>query len=343
MNDERLRALLRDAPIPDAAEAEERGLRVVRAAFDERPPPPRRPRLGRLAIALAAGLLLCGLVLSPAGAEVRDWIGDVFEPGIRDAEPALTDLPGGGRLLVESASGPWLVQADGSQRLLGDYEEATWSPRGRFVVVTNGRQLTAVERDGDPHWSLAAPQPISEARWSPSPGYRVAYLSGDQLRVVAGDGSGDRLLKPRVAPIAPAWRPGRRHVLAFAKTRSDLRVVDADSGRQLDAYRTPDPITAIEWSANGDLILVLEHAVTLLDSTLVVVDRWDAAPIDRLLTAAPAPDDGSSSPRSSSAVLARQVAQRGPADLKVRFRAPAYGLDLLGSGVVDGSRLLAQR
>ena len=36
---------------------------------------------------------LAALVLSPAGAEVRDWISDTIDPGVRNAEPALTSLP----------------------------------------------------------------------------------------------------------------------------------------------------------------------------------------------------------------------------------------------------------
>src|SRR6185437_7031143 len=114
-------------------------------------------------------------------------------PGVERAEPALTRLPGGGDLLVQSPHGPWLVHADGSRRLLGDYDQATWSPRGLFVAAAGGRQLTAVEPHGDPHWSISSPARISSPRWAPS-GYRVAYLSGRSLRVVAGDGTGDRLL-----------------------------------------------------------------------------------------------------------------------------------------------------
>jgi hypothetical protein len=290
VNEDRLRELLRDAPVPDAAEAKQRGWRVVRGAFEQRtPPPPRRPRAGRLAIALAAGLVLCALVLSPAGAGVRDWIGDVFEPGVKDAEPALTGLPGGGRLLVQSAEGPWVVQADGARRLLGAYEDAGWSPRGLFVVAAEGRTLTALEPDGDPRWSISGAAPISAPRWSPS-GFRVAYLAGRSLRVIAGDGSGDRLLARRVAPVTPAWRSGAGHVLAYARTPNDLRVVDVDRDRLLREYRTPHGIEAIDWSQSGTLLLTSERSVTLLDRRLSAVDTWRAPPVDRLVAAAPAPD-----------------------------------------------------
>jgi len=184
MNDDRLRLLLRETPVPGAGEAECRGLRVVSRAYDERRPAPR-PLLPRLALALAAAALLAAVVLSPAGAAVRDWIGDVFAAGVPNAEPALTDVPGGGRLLVNSPQGPWVVQPDGSRRLLGRYSDASWSPHGLFVAAAARDTLSAVEPDGTPRWSISAKGRVSDPRWSPS-GFRIAYRAGHALRVVAG-------------------------------------------------------------------------------------------------------------------------------------------------------------
>ena len=125
-----------------------RGWRVVHGAFEARHPVHVRPRLSRLAIALALGLLIAGIALSPAGAKVADVVHDVVEPGSDNAQPALTSLPASGRLLVSSPQGPWIVDQDGSQRLLGAYQEAAWSPSGMFAAVTRGRQLTAVDPVG---------------------------------------------------------------------------------------------------------------------------------------------------------------------------------------------------
>ena len=162
--------------------------------------------LPRLAIALAAMALLAGLILSPAGAAVREWIDDAFTDGVPNAEPSLTELPGGGRLLVRSAEGPWVVQADGSRRLLGRYREATWSPHGLFVGASAGRTLSALEPDGTPRWSISAGSAIENPRWSPS-GFRIAYRAGRDLRVVDADGTGDRSVDAGVAPFP---RPGSR-------------------------------------------------------------------------------------------------------------------------------------
>ena len=75
-----------------SARPQERGWRVVRAAFEARAPAFRaRLRLSRLAIALAVGLLIAAIALSPAGAKVADLVHDVVQPGAAE-RPAGADL-----------------------------------------------------------------------------------------------------------------------------------------------------------------------------------------------------------------------------------------------------------
>jgi dipeptidyl aminopeptidase/acylaminoacyl peptidase len=271
VNEDRLRELLRDRPIPDEDAAEDRAWRVVRAAFDERERAPASTvprRRARLALALAAAIVLAAaLALTPAGAKVGDLIGDVVDPGHQRAEPALTKLPTDGRLLVESASGPWIVQPDGSKRLLGEYDDAAWSPSGLFVAVTRGRELIAVVGDpnrvGEPagtvRWSLGGPRRVSHPAWTgPSVASRIAYLSGDSLRIVAGDGTDDRQLDDRVANTPPAWRPGHRHLLTYVDRDGRVRLVDTDSGRELWASgRFATDVESLSWSPDGGRLLVL--------------------------------------------------------------------------------------
>lgn len=260
MNEARLRELLREVAVPGEERAEQRGLALVEAAFAERAAeagaqgaaPRRRPvSLPRLAIALALVTLLAALLLSPAGANVRDWVGEVFTSAPKPG-PGLAEIPGGGRLLVESAEGPWVVQPDGSRRLLGAYREATWSPRGLFVAAVAGDTLTAVEPDGTPRWSLSGGGPVADPRWSPS-GYRIAYRSGGQLRVTAADGTGDRLIDGGVAPVAPTWAPSGLHQLAYVDAGGELRLADTESGRSVGAGIAPPGLIALEWA--GDWIL----------------------------------------------------------------------------------------
>ena len=255
MNEPRLKARLEGVQVPEAAEAERRGLLVVSGAFEERAPQPRS-RLPRLAVAIAAVTLLAAVALTPAGAAVRDWIDEVFTAGVPNPEPALTEVPGGGHLLVGNPEGAWVVQPDGSRRLLGRYGDATWSPRGLFVAAVEGRTLSAIEPTGAVHWTLSAPAPVSDPRWAPS-GVRIAYRADRSLRVVVGDGTGDRLLAGTVAPVAPAWWPLGPHLLAYVDAEHRARIVNADSRERLGSAALPPDVEEIAWSADGALLLAI--------------------------------------------------------------------------------------
>ncbi|HUB98335.1 MAG TPA: hypothetical protein VMS11_00770 [Solirubrobacterales bacterium] len=266
MNEPKLRELLCEVPVPGAEEAERRGLAVVAAAFAERQAAgidgaggrrrAARARTSprRLALALALAALAAALILSPAGASVRHWVGDVFSENVPKARPGLGRTPGGGRLLVTSAAGPWVVQPDGSRRLLGDYEEATWSPRGLFVAAVSGRTLSAVEPDGTPHWSLTAPGRVSDPRWSPSR-FRIAYRAGSQLRVAFADGSSDRAIAAGAAAVAPAWMPLGVAELAYVDRQGRLRIAESETGRGLASAAALPGIDEIEWGGRGEVLL----------------------------------------------------------------------------------------
>lgn len=268
MRTTQLRDRLREAPIPDEHEARERGWRVVRAAYAERQPAPQPARI-RVRVAVVAGLaaLALALVLTPAGAKVLDFVRDVVHPSARQAKP-LTSLPTSGSLLVDSPPGPWVVQEDGSQRLLGDYRQAEWSPHGYYVAVTSDHQLSAVEPDGAVHWSLNRADP-RDPRWVPDTGYRIAYRTGSSMRVVAGNGVDDHVLDPSVAKTAPAWRPvplarakasegeAGANVVAVAQPDGSIEMIDADT---LTVYwRTaPGPVPSdLAWSADASRLVAL--------------------------------------------------------------------------------------
>lgn len=262
MSDRRLEELM-SRPAPDEREASARSYEVARAAFEQRPPAPARPRLGAVPAMVTVALIAVAvaLALTPAGGAVADLIreglGESVE-GERPAEPALTALPSGGELLVVSRQGPWVVHSDGSQRLLGRFDDASWSPSGVHVVVSRGRQLSALTPTGEPRWSLARRSPVSGARWSPDPGWRVAYLSGDSLRVVGGDSAYDRLEARNVASTPPAWRPIALEVgeeaqpLAYADRGGRVEVIDLDRGRSFWRSGPGERPIQLEWSSDGE-------------------------------------------------------------------------------------------
>jgi hypothetical protein len=86
----------------------------------------------------------------------------------------------------------------------------------------------ALTPDGAVRWTLARPD-VRLPRWGGTRAdTRIAYFSGGRLRVVGGDGKGDRLVDADAALRAPEWRPG--HVLVYARRGGGVRAVDVDTG-----------------------------------------------------------------------------------------------------------------
>jgi len=248
----RLRDELRSAAPPRAGEAERRAWHVVRAAHAERSPARVVHRGRRLALAAVAAALLAVVALSPAGAKVGDWIGDVVDSGPKSTRSALGPLPAPGRLLVVSPGGPWVVEGDGARRRLGRYRDATWSPGGLYVAAAHGRQLVALEPDGDERWVRPAAGLVSAPRWSPD-GFRIAYRSGDDLWVVWGNNGRNWLLARGVGAAPPAWQPGREpweQVVAFP-AGDRIRIVQVDGRRKLGATPAGPEPRELWWTRDG--------------------------------------------------------------------------------------------
>ena len=277
--EQRLRRELREHEAPGELAAGRRSWAVVEAALSERAPTPRRTR-PFLRLALVAGLLAAGLAaaLTPAGAEVGNWIEERIGLGPEESQPTLRGFPGGGRLLAVSDSGAWVVHPGGAMRRLGDYTDIGWSPNGLYVVGTRGQRVTAVEPNGDPRWSLVRPGRVGAPAWSPGDGFRIAYLergaAGTSLRVVDGSGRLDHLVARGVARMTPAWRPGRRgYVVTFATAGSGTIITaDADSGRRLWTARGGAAPLELAWARDGRrLVALLPRALRIYrrDGSLV--------------------------------------------------------------------------
>ncbi len=222
---------------------------------------PRRHARPLVAGALVAAVIAA--VLSPPGRSVVHSLRTAV--GIEKAEPALFSVPSPGQLLVRSRSGLWLVRADGSKRNLGRYGDAAFSPHGLFIVATRANQLVALDPKGGVRWTLARPGPRFPAWIGTRTDTRIAYLSSGRLRVVAGDGTGDRALA-RAAAVGPAWQPGPRRVLAYAPRPKTVAVVDTDTGAVLRRFRSTEPVRKLQWSGDGRLLLVFApHATRVYD------------------------------------------------------------------------------
>jgi hypothetical protein len=255
--------------VPGEHEARERAWSVLQAAFSAREPVPRPTRRLRPALVLAGALAIVAAAVSAPGRAVIDEIREVV--GVERAQPALFSLPTGGRLLVSSDAGVWIVQRDGSRRLLGSYREASWSPFGRFIVATKTNELAALEPEGDVRWTLAR-RDVRAPRWTGSEAdTRIAYLTTSRVHVVPGDGTGDADAGGPAARVAPAWRPGAGFTLTYVDTLGRVSVHDLDSGLGSWSAGPGSPLSPpfrasrkLEWSSDGKRLLLLTRTKLVL-------------------------------------------------------------------------------
>jgi RNA polymerase sigma-70 factor, ECF subfamily len=274
-----LRTLLLKQPVPGEHLAIERTWEVVRAAFLGRVAAPRRgPRLPiRFALAVVGlGCVGVAVWLTPAGS----WIADQFRaepesepvPGRAAAGPATAALPAPGSLLVADRGRIVIVAQDGRRTAVGEYAGASWSSSGRFVAAWRKAALVGldVEQPDLPLWRVAG-RAIADARWSED-GFRVDYRARGGLRVVDGSGNDRRLVAHEVAPVAPAWRPGEDHVVAYAGVDGGVRVVDADT-RKMQWQMPAGEVEGLSWSSDGRRLAVLQAgSLTILEDPRQVVD-----------------------------------------------------------------------
>ena len=282
---------LEQAPVPDAAGAQQRAWAVVRSAA----PAARAVRWRRVPVVAFVAAVGAAAALTPPGAAVGEWVRDRVDPPQPVVQPRVqpaTRLPGSGRLLVRDARGIAVVAPDGKRTRLGRYDGATWSPHGRFVAAWRGTRLAALTPAGEVRWEIEAPARIRVARWSLDRGYRVAYVTdGDRLRVVAGDGTGDRPLAAAAGAAIPAWRPGGDHALAFVTPAGRLEVRDVDTGAAIERPRAIFRGTrTLTWSAGARLLAAAgPRAIRVFDLRAGGARRIAAGPRERFTAAAFSP------------------------------------------------------
>lgn len=101
---------------------------------------------------------------------------------------------------------------------------------------------------------------------------RIAYLARSGLRVVGGDGRGDRLLDATATQVAPAWVPGGGFDVAYVSGSGTILRRDARSGK-VQWRRQADLLPlSLEWSDDGELLAVTS-------TTRIVVLSADGRPL----------------------------------------------------------------
>ena len=320
---------------------EERAWEVVRRAYEERTPQPRHARsrvLIPVLVVLAAAIVAA--VLSPPGRAVFERVRQAV--GVEHADPALFSLPAPGRLLVVSTDGGgvWLVRDNGFKRKLGGFADAQWSPHGLFAVATTRNHLLALDADAHVRWTLARAG-ASLPRWAGTlTDTRIAYLGRSGLRVVGGDGRGDRLLDSTAAQVAPAWVPGGSFDLAYVSGTGTIVRRDAVTGavrwrRQADLR----PLS-LEWSDDGRLLAVTSaNRVVVLGADGHVVRTIGALSATQLASAfRPHSHELAVSVRLGSRSELKLVDVDHPGRARLRFAGPGRFGDVVWSP--DGTTLL---
>jgi hypothetical protein len=336
--------LVASLPAPDELGAQRRAWRVVRTAFAERQPVRWPRRRYRPLAALALGAAVVAAALTPPGRavleSVREAIGEERVVGRPGAERALFRLPTRGRLLVDARRGAWIVQRDGSRRPLGRYRETTWSPHGLYVAATRRDELLALDPKGTVRWTLARPN-VRLPRWAGSRvDTRIAYVSGSSLRLVAGDGRGDRLLARSVRPVAPAWQPGSMRILAYVDRRGRIAVVDVQTKKLRGVSLRGALPEELAWSTDARRLYALSgEAVRVLDARARPRGTSPSPAGFRAVTLAPRPGSAELAlvRRSDRARRSEVVLLRGRREVPL-FAGPGRITDLAWSP--DGRWLL---
>jgi hypothetical protein len=253
-------AARRSSPLGRPSFAGRRSSPLGRASFAGRRSsplgrPPIAARLGHLpavGVALAVLAVLAVGAFTPPGEAVAEWLRRAVDRPASAPKPVPGPLalPAGGAVLVQAPGGLWIVDADGDRHRLGRWDDAAWSASGRFVAAVHGQRLAALDRRGHVRWSLTRPFQLAQPAWSPD-GFHVAYRSANGLRVVAGDGSGDRFLAGGLGPAGAAWQPGPRAIVIWADRRGRVHAADADSARELWVGAPGPAVRLLRWSGDG--------------------------------------------------------------------------------------------
>jgi hypothetical protein len=254
--DDRLRRALARLPDPPA----EAGRRAERAALEALPAAPRRVgnRWLRAAAAAAAAVVVAGAALA-----ATDHLGVRLGPPPPAERPAPAPAPPGGVVQVpEGARGIALVA--GGRLWMGTREglgvqglaasAAELSPNARYAAVGIGRSLVAIAPDGRRAWSRPAAGPVVAAAWAPNP-IVIAYVArrgaSHELHVIEGDGDGDRLVDPDVAPVRPSWRADTQ-ALAYVGRDGAARVAAYPSLATSAVAAPGPPVAAVAYAPRGE-------------------------------------------------------------------------------------------
>jgi hypothetical protein len=131
---------------------------------------------------------------------------------------------------------------------------AELSPRALYLAAGIGGALVVLSPDARRAWTQPVDGRVVGIAWAPNP-IRVAYVTrdagGHRLRVVEGDGDGDRLADPDAGAARPSWRADTLAV-AYAGADGRPRVLDLYRGLVLPVRGgCPGRVRAVAFAPSG--------------------------------------------------------------------------------------------
>src|SRR5437763_11460869 len=269
--------------------------RQLRAGFGRLPKPTREASARARSAALAAlgpghsrsrgGLLLVAFAITfviGAGAAALAATGKLHVGIGAQTSPARTvptrlSVPRGSHGVAVVAGGKLWLATRGGLRIEGmPVSAAELSPRALYAVVGIGSSLVALAPGNRRPWVHETGGRVISAAWSPD-GLKLAYVvarpGADELRLIEGDGSPDRLLARGVRPVKPSWRADSLAV-AYVDARGRAAVYDlsTSSTRAFDTRRCGGVAHAVAYDRRAPALAVVStHGIA-------VVRRWDRPP-----------------------------------------------------------------
>lgn len=251
--------------------------RARAAALDAIGPDHRRSRGWLLAVAFAFAFVVgAGAAALAATGNLHVRIGARVDTA-RPVPTRLSVPPGSQGIAVVAGGKLWLATRRGLQIEGMPVSAAELSPRALYAVVGIGSSLVTLAPGNRRPWVHQTGGRVLGAAWSPD-GLKIAYVvarpGADELRLIEGDGSPDRLLVRNVRAVRPSWRADSL-AIAYVDARGRPAVFDLSSDRRrtFDTRRCGGAASAVVFDPRAPALAVAsEHGIA-------VVRRWNRPPV----------------------------------------------------------------
>ena len=272
--EQRLEAMLADAPEPEAGAGEEALHKALRALHPAAP-----SRRGLRAAVLAFGAVIVLLVIAAGSLAAAGAL--PVSLGTKQKEPPprqqLT-LPRGANGIAAIVDGRLSVVTNSGFSLQGlPASAAALSPHALYVAAGLGDSLVALKPNRHQAWSHPAGGKVVAVAWAPD-AIRIAYVvhTGHRfaLHVIWGTGTNDVVIDRSVRPVRPSWRHDSL-ALAYVGAGGKEIVYDIEH-RKHTVIGSAAPVTRVAFGPVGKTLLAATPGAALLDGKTVATGEIEA-------------------------------------------------------------------